>query len=85
VTGTVPKAGLMITQSPHAFRVPVLRAAHALNPLPPENASLLVGLGYNVVAVPGDPANLHVTTPDELAVADWMAERRVGRPVVREE
>jgi 2-C-methyl-D-erythritol 4-phosphate cytidylyltransferase len=75
VTGTVPKAGLMITQSPHAFRVPVLRAAHAHRPRPPENASLLVDLGYNVVAVPGDPTNLHVTTPAELAIADRIADQ----------
>lgn len=68
VVDTVPKTDLVITQSPHAFRVPVLRAAHTDSPRPPENASLVVARGYRVVAVAGDPGNLHVTTPEELAL-----------------
>lgn len=73
VLGTVPKTDLVITQSPHAFRVPVLRAVHLDRPRPVENSSLLVERGYRVVTVPGEPGNLHVTTSEELAVVHRLA------------
>ncbi len=70
---TVPKADLVLVQSPHAFRLSALRAAHADRPRFPDNASLLVARGHRVVTVPGEPANLHVTTADELTVLDATA------------
>lgn len=79
VTATVPKDDLVLTQSPHAFRAGALRAAHADLPRPVENSSLLVARGHRVVAVPGDPANLHVTTPAELRLMDRLATE--GLPV----
>lgn len=78
IVDTVPKADLVIVQSPHAFRVPVLRAAHADRPRPPENSSLLVGLGHRVVTVPGEAANLHVTTPEERALVHRLTLDRVA-------
>ncbi|OLT21257.1 hypothetical protein BJF78_34480 [Pseudonocardia sp. CNS-139] len=68
VLDTVPKNDLVLTQSPHAFRVNVLRVLHADRPRPPENSGLLVENGHQVVTVPGEPDNLHVTTPAELEV-----------------
>lgn len=79
VTATLPKDGLVITQSPQAFRADVLRAVHADRPRPVENSGLLVDRGYHVVTVPGDPANLHVTTPAELHLVDRLATE--GLPV----
>lgn len=79
VTATVPKDDLVLTQSPQAFRAGVLRAAHAGLPRPVENSSLLVARGHRVVAVPGDPVNLHVTTPAELRLMDRLATE--GQPV----
>ena len=58
----------MVTQSPQAFRADVLRAAHADAPRPVENSGMLAALGHRVVTVPGDPANLHVATLEDLAV-----------------
>lgn len=75
VVATLPKADLVLTQSPHAFRASALRAVHVARPRPVENSGLLVDHGYTVVTVPGDPVNLHVTTPDELAMADALAGR----------
>jgi 2-C-methyl-D-erythritol 4-phosphate cytidylyltransferase len=80
VTATIPKADLVLTQSPQAFRVPVLRALHADRPRPVENSGLLVEHGHDVVTVPGDPANLHVTTPEELAVAHALVVGRTAEP-----
>lgn len=68
VVDTLPKTDLVLTQSPHAFRVSVLRSVHADRPRPLENSSLLVERGHRVDTVPGEASNLHVTTPAELAV-----------------
>ncbi|MEJ8281769.1 IspD/TarI family cytidylyltransferase [Pseudonocardia spirodelae] len=68
VVETLPKQDTVIAQSPQAFRAGVLRAAHADAPRPVENSGMLAALGYRVVTVPGDPANLHVATAEDLAV-----------------
>ena len=62
----VPRAGLALVQMPHAFRAAVLRRAHAPGPDVSDEATLLRQLGLEVIAVPGEATNLHVTTPDEL-------------------
>ena len=74
VVETLPKPDLVITQSPQAFRTSVLRAVHADKPRPVENSGLLVERGYQVDVVPGDPVNLHVSTPRELAMANLLAD-----------
>jgi 2-C-methyl-D-erythritol 4-phosphate cytidylyltransferase len=63
---------LVFAQMPHAFRAAVLRAAHVDRPEPKDDMSLLVSRGAHVVTVPGDPANVHITTPAELALADRL-------------
>jgi 2-C-methyl-D-erythritol 4-phosphate cytidylyltransferase len=68
VLDTLPKDDLVLTQSPQAFRVNALRELHADRPRPVENSSLLIENGYRVETVPGEPDNLHVTTPAELDV-----------------
>jgi 2-C-methyl-D-erythritol 4-phosphate cytidylyltransferase len=80
VVETIPKADLVLTQSPQAFRVPVLRAVHADGPRPVENSGLLVERGYRVDIVPGEVRNLHVTTPEELRlVQDITGQRHRNR------
>jgi 2-C-methyl-D-erythritol 4-phosphate cytidylyltransferase len=56
-------------QTPHAFRAALLRAAHATGEDGVEDSSMVAALGATVVVVPGDPVNLHVTTPQELEIA----------------
>lgn len=73
VTATIPKHDLVLTQAPQAFRAEVLREVHVDRPRPVENSGLLVERGHRVDTVPGDPANLHVTTPAELAILDRIA------------
>src|SRR5262249_35699968 len=60
---------LALAQTPHAFAAPVLRAAHRDRPEPRDDATLLVNLGARVVAVPGEPTNMHITTQDDLSIA----------------
>lgn len=73
VTATLAKHDLVLTQAPQAFRARVLRAVHADRPRPVENSGLLVERGHRVDTVPGEPTNLHVTTPAELAMLDRLA------------
>jgi 2-C-methyl-D-erythritol 4-phosphate cytidylyltransferase len=63
---------LVLAQTPFAFAAGVLRAAHADAPPAKDDVSLLVARGARVVTVPGHAANLHVTTPDELAIAEGI-------------
>jgi 2-C-methyl-D-erythritol 4-phosphate cytidylyltransferase len=70
---TVAAAGRVLVQTPHAFRADLLRRAHASGAEAVEDSSLVASLGAKVVVVPGDPRNLHVTTPDELELARRIA------------
>jgi 2-C-methyl-D-erythritol 4-phosphate cytidylyltransferase len=78
VVDTLPKDDLVLTQTPQAFRVDVLRLVHADRPRPVENSGLLVARGHRVVTVPGEARNVHVTTPEELAVAQALARADVS-------
>ena len=78
VVETLPKDDLVLTQTPQAFRADVLRAVHADRPRPVENSGLLVERGHRVVTVSGDVANVHVTTPRELAIAECLAGHAIG-------
>lgn len=77
VLETLPKDDLVLTQTPQAFRADVLRAVHADRPRPVENSGLLVERGHRVVTVSGDVANVHVTTRQELAIAECLASRGI--------
>ena len=67
--GSVPKESHRLVQTPHAFRAEALRAAHADGREAVEDSAMVAEAGGRVVVVPGEPANIHVTTPEELAVA----------------
>jgi 2-C-methyl-D-erythritol 4-phosphate cytidylyltransferase len=72
VDGSVPRDGLHAVQMPHAFRAEVLRQAHERGIDAPDDASLVFAVGGRIATVPGDPRNVHVTTPDELALAQQL-------------
>lgn len=76
VVGTVERAGLVAVQTPQAFRVGVLRAAHADAPEASDDAGLVEAAGGRVVVVSGDAANRKVTTPDDLAVVGALLAAR---------
>ncbi|MCM3884013.1 IspD/TarI family cytidylyltransferase [Frankia sp. R82] len=58
-----------LVQTPHAFRAELLRAVHAGAPEAVEDSAMVAAAGGRIVVVAGEPANIHVTTPDELAMA----------------
>lgn len=72
--GGVPREGHVLVQMPHAFRADLLRAAHASGEDGVEDSTMVAALGARVVVVPGDPMNLHVTTPHELELARRLVQ-----------
>ena len=74
--GGVPREGHVLVQMPHAFRADLLRAAHAGGEDGVEDSAMVAALGARVAVVPGDPANLHVTTPQELTLARRLLDHR---------
>jgi 2-C-methyl-D-erythritol 4-phosphate cytidylyltransferase len=69
VVETIARDELVAVQTPQAFGAEALRAAHTGGGDATDDAALIEAAGGNVVVVPGDPRNLKVTTPDDLAVA----------------
>jgi len=68
-TGGLPREGHVLVQLPQAFRADLLRAAHFRGGDCVEDSAMVAALGASVVVVPGDPINVHVTTPQELDIA----------------
>jgi 2-C-methyl-D-erythritol 4-phosphate cytidylyltransferase len=69
VVETISRDGLVAVQTPQAFRVDALRAAHAAAGDATDDAALVEAGGGRVVVVPGDSRNLKITTPADLVVA----------------
>jgi 2-C-methyl-D-erythritol 4-phosphate cytidylyltransferase len=83
VTGTEPRSGLGLAQTPQAFLAGVLRDAHARAERDEaeltDDAMALERSGYRVRAVEGEPGNFKITTPQDLARAEAiLAEHARG-------
>ncbi len=70
--GTVERARFVAVQTPQAFRAAALRTAHADGPEGTDDASLVEATGGRVVVVDGDPANIKITTPVDLSLAELL-------------
>jgi 2-C-methyl-D-erythritol 4-phosphate cytidylyltransferase len=75
VVETLDRADLVAVQTPQAFFVEVLRRAHEGDPEATDDAALVEALGLTVSVVPGDPDNLKLTTPADLARAETLLGR----------
>ena len=69
VVATLPRDDLAAVQTPQAFRAEVLRRAHATGADATDDAALVEAVGGRVVTVPGERANLKVTTPADFDLA----------------
>jgi 2-C-methyl-D-erythritol 4-phosphate cytidylyltransferase/2-C-methyl-D-erythritol 2,4-cyclodiphosphate synthase len=74
VVETIPREQIYLAQTPQAFRRAVLDEALALDGDATDEAALAERARHRVKLVEGDPVNLTITTPDDLA----MAERLLG-------
>ncbi|MBI3621027.1 MAG: 2-C-methyl-D-erythritol 4-phosphate cytidylyltransferase [Nitrospirae bacterium] len=77
---TIPRSHIWLAQTPQVFRRSLLQEAHARaaaeGVLGTDDAALMERLGYRVVVVEGSPANVKITTPDDLPIAErWLASR----------
>lgn len=70
--GLVDRSRIVAVQTPQAFRAEALRRAHADGGEATDDASLVEAAGGRVVVVDGDPRNLKITTPVDLALAELL-------------
>jgi 2-C-methyl-D-erythritol 4-phosphate cytidylyltransferase len=71
VVETVDRSTLVSVQTPQAFRLSVLRDAHAVDQLDAtDDAAMVERRGGTVVQVMGDPMNFKITVPEDLVLAD---------------
>ena len=68
VTETVDRSSVIAVQTPQAFRLDALRAAHEGQPSDTDDAAALERLGYRVVVVEGETTNLKITHPHDLTI-----------------
>ena len=69
---TTPAGGSVSAQMPMAFDLAALLSAHEQIGDAVEDSAMVTANGGQVVIVPGEPTNVHVTTPAELAVAQAL-------------
>ena len=72
VVETLPRAELVAVQTPQAFLVAALRAAHTGDVDATDDALLVEAAGGTVVVVGGDPRNLKVTNVADIAVVEAL-------------
>ena len=83
VASTLDRSMLAAAQTPQCFRAEILREvlerAAREGVEGTDEAGLAARFGYTVKAVPGDPRNLKITVPEDLAIAEsylqqWSAD-----------
>jgi 2-C-methyl-D-erythritol 4-phosphate cytidylyltransferase len=79
IAETVDRTGLWAAQTPQAFRVALLRRAYeSVQGEVTDEAAALERIGQPVRIVRGDPANIKLTTREDLALAEALMEGRRG-------
>ncbi len=78
---TRDRSELMLAQTPQGFRAGILRDAYRKareeGRVGTDDASLVEGAGYPVVPVPGEEANIKVTLPEDLRMAEGLLRETV--------
>ena len=74
----MPRSELRIVQTPQIFRASLLRKAYEqpFSPTITDDASVVEQLGQRISLVEGERTNLKLTTPDDLAWAEWWLSNR---------
>jgi 2-C-methyl-D-erythritol 4-phosphate cytidylyltransferase/2-C-methyl-D-erythritol 2,4-cyclodiphosphate synthase len=82
ISGTVDRSGLWAAQTPQAFRLETLRRALAASGDDDvtDEARICEAAGIPVSIVPASLANLKVTQPEDIAVADALLRARESAP-----
>ena len=77
--GAVDRTDLVAVQTPQAFAAAALRSAHDGEPEATDDASLVEAAGGKVVVVDGSPANVKITHPADLVVAEALVQNPKAR------
>ena len=83
IVATLPRDEIFLAQTPQAFRVDVLRDALKITADATDEAALAEQAGHAVQLVEGDPRNLKITTPADLALAETFLRAAAGAPSIR--
>ncbi|MSQ40497.1 MAG: 2-C-methyl-D-erythritol 4-phosphate cytidylyltransferase [Dehalococcoidia bacterium] len=84
VTRTLPRERLGLAQTPQVFRSELLLAAHrAVTATVTDDAAMVAMLGHRMKAFPGSYANIKVTTPEDMALAEALLARAGAQPEAR--
>lgn len=79
IKGTIRRDSLRRAQTPQVFRHELIREAYhkalVLGVEATDDAYLLELLGETVFAVPGDPANIKITCPQDLLIASALLKK----------
>jgi 2-C-methyl-D-erythritol 4-phosphate cytidylyltransferase len=79
VVETVDRVDLVAVQTPQGFDLEALRVVHATaDGDATDDASMVEAAGGTIAIVDGDPANLKVTYPEDLAVAEALRSGHHG-------
>lgn len=80
ITSTIPREYVVLAQTPQGFRCDLLRRAFAEAAadgfLGTDEASIVERAGQPVAVVPGSAANLKITQPGDLALAEFYLAQR---------
>ena len=75
IKGTIPRAGIVMAQTPQGFRYGVIKRAFdeasADGFLGTDEASLVERSGHEVAVVMGSPRNIKITTPADMELAEF--------------
>ncbi len=71
---SVPRSQLRAVQTPQAFSAALLRKAYRVEPSDAftDDASVVEAAGHTVTLVDGDPVNIKITHPADIAVAEIL-------------
>ena len=79
---TLPRAALRSIQTPQVFARDIFERAYAAQAARlaefTDDAAVVEATGASVYVVPGDYANMKITTPADLAFAQWLAHSGVA-------
>jgi 2-C-methyl-D-erythritol 4-phosphate cytidylyltransferase len=76
VLGTPPRQNLRAVQTPQVFRLDIITKAHQqADGDVTDDASLVEQAGYKVKLYPGSYANIKITTPDDMALAEVLLKK----------
>ncbi len=79
VIETLDRANLAMVQTPQVFRRDLLERAHAeITDDATDDAAMMERLGIGVVVFAGDHANIKVTTPEDLVIAEALLAGRAS-------